>query len=106
MTTVVRGATLTAIPKPRTRNAGKKDLQYEFPTPGTAKRAKPAAAMSGPMIKGGFAPWRVIKPPDQGERKNIIRIRGRAAAPVAVAEYPCTWMRFMGKMKKKIPSAA
>src|SRR5579864_4718302 len=30
----------------------------------------------------------------------------RAAAPAAVAEYPCTWIRFIGKMKKKIPSAA
>ena len=30
---------------------------------------------------------------------------GKAAAPVAVAEYFCTWIKFIENRKKKIPSA-
>src|SRR5215470_6141805 len=106
MTTVVRGATLTLIPKPRTTNAGKNVVQYDPPIEGTANSAKPVAAIIGPTISGSFEPYRVTRPPDQRERKNMSRMRGSAAAPAAVAEYPCTWIRFIGKMKKKMPSAA
>src|SRR6266481_6559155 len=34
------------------------------------------------------------------------KTNGRTAAPAAVAEYPCTWIRFIGNRKKKIPMAA
>src|ERR1700688_2205255 len=47
-----------------------------------------------------------MSPPDQRERRNISRIKGRMAAPVAVAEYPWTWIKFNGNRKKKIPMAA
>src|ERR1700730_18912409 len=47
-----------------------------------------------------------MSPPDQRERTNISRIKGRRAAPVAVVEYPWTWIRFNGNKKKKIPIAA
>ena len=73
---------------------------------GRANKRKPAAAMSGPTISGIFGPKRATSPPDQRDRKNISKIIGKAAAPVAVAEYFCTWIKFMGKRKKKIPSAA
>src|ERR1700692_1363095 len=33
-------------------------------------------------------------------------IKGRIDAPAAVGEYPCTWIRFKGNKKKKIPIAA
>jgi hypothetical protein len=33
-------------------------------------------------------------------------MNGSAAAPVAVVEYPCTWIKFNGNKKKKLPTAA
>ena len=51
-----------------------------------AKAANPEAAISGPMIRGSLGPYRETRPPDQRERRNISRIKGREAAPVAVAE--------------------
>ena len=71
-----------------------------------ANRAKPNAAITGPMISGSLGPYRATRPPDQRESMNISRIRGSTAAPVAVAEYPWTWIRFNGNRKKKIPIAA
>src|SRR5260370_700696 len=62
--------------------------------------------MSGPIISGPLEPWRATSPPDQRERKNSSKIKGRTAAPAAVAEYPWTWIRFKGNKKKKIPIAA
>ena len=56
ITVVVSGATLMAMPTPSTSTAGKKVLQYEPPTVGLAKRAKPAAATNGPTISGRLAP--------------------------------------------------
>src|ERR1700733_4740873 len=52
MTTVVSGATLIAIPNPRTVNAGKNPDQKPAPTSGTAQRTKPIAAINGPTISG------------------------------------------------------
>ena len=66
----------------------------------------PAAAMRGPAINGALGPYRVTRPPDHRDRKNINRIKGSAAAPVLVGEYLCTWIRFIGNRKKKIPRAA
>jgi hypothetical protein len=86
ITAVVKGATLTAMPMPSTNTAGKKVVQYAPPIPGLAKSAKPAAAMSGPIVNGSFAPNRAMSPPDQRESKKISRIRGSSAAPAAVAE--------------------
>src|ERR1700733_12655185 len=90
ITTVVRGAMVTAIPEPRITNAGKNESQYSAPTPGTANSENPAAAISGPTIKGALAPYRVTRPPDHRESENTRKMSGRAAAPVAVGEYPCT----------------
>src|SRR5450432_611897 len=73
---------------------------------GTANRMKPKATTIGPTISGPRDPWWATSPPDQRERRNISRIRGRTAAPVAVVEYPWTWIRFKGYKKKKIPIAA
>ncbi len=56
MTTVVSGATLIAMPRPRTIKPGKKPIQYRAPTSGTVKRRNPAAAISGPTISGTFGP--------------------------------------------------
>src|SRR5262249_3048718 len=41
-------------------------------------------------------------PPDQRERINTSKMKGRNAAPASVAVYPCTWIRFNGK-KNNIP---
>jgi hypothetical protein len=48
----------------------------------------------------------VTRPPDQRDKKKMSKIIGRAAAPVAVAEYFCIWIKFKGNRKKKTPSAA
>jgi len=47
-----------------------------------------------------------MSPPDQRDSKNMSNIIGKEAAPVAVAEYFCIWIKFKGKRKKKIPNAA
>src|SRR5260370_20107612 len=62
--------------------------------------------MSGPIISGPLEPWRATSPPDHRERRNSNKIKGRSAAPAAVAEYPWTWIKFKGIKKKKIPIAA
>ncbi len=56
ITVVVSGATLIAIPSPSTITAGKYVAQYEPPIPGLANSANPAAAISGPITSGFFAP--------------------------------------------------
>ena len=56
MTAVVSGATVPDIPNPRTSMPGKNVVQYEPPVPGTANRAKPAAAIRGPMISAHLTP--------------------------------------------------
>ena len=101
ITTVVRGATVTAIPKPSTTNAPKKSFQYEPPTPGCVKSRNPAATIRGPMTSGFLGPYLATSPPDQRERKNIQRISGSAAAPALVAEYFWIWIRLSGNTKKK-----
>jgi hypothetical protein len=43
------------IPNPSTTIAGKNVVQYEPSVPGMAKRIKPVAATSGPMMSGSLA---------------------------------------------------
>src|SRR5271163_5339189 len=86
ITAVVSGATLIAIPTPKTTTAGKNVLQYEPPIPGREKSAKPAAATSGPTVSGNRAPYRATSPPDQRESTKTNRISGSKAAPAWVAE--------------------
>jgi len=63
ITVVVSGATLVAMPSPRTTTAGKKVVQYDPPTAGRANSANAAAAISGPMMSGRRAPYRLTSPP-------------------------------------------
>jgi hypothetical protein len=86
ITAVVSGATLIAIPMPKTTTAGKNVLQYEPPIPGREKSAKPAAATTVPTVSGNLAPYRATSPPDQRESMKISRISGSSAAPAWVAE--------------------
>ena len=51
-----------------------------------AKAAKPAAAMSGPIINGRRGPTWSTSRPAQRDSTNMIRMKGRSAAPAAVAE--------------------
>src|ERR1700684_3437881 len=85
ITAVVSGATLIAIPTPKTTTAGKNVLQYEPPIPGLRKSANPAAATNDPIVSGSFAPYRTTSPPDQRERTKINKIIGTRAAPASVA---------------------
>src|SRR5579859_5209512 len=71
MTRVVRGATLTVIPNPNISIAGKYVIQYDPPTPESAKRTKPPAAKRGPAMRGFRGPYRSTRPPDQRESRNI-----------------------------------
>src|SRR6202051_4932395 len=86
ITAVVSGATLIAIPMPKTTTAGKNVLQYEPPIPGLEKSAKPAAATSVPTVSGSLAPYRATCPPDQREGREDSRMSGSRAAPAWVAE--------------------
>jgi hypothetical protein len=106
ITVVVSGATVTAIPNPRTLTAGRNVAQYEPPTAGRANAANPAAAISGPATSGGLGPNRSTSLPAQRDSTNMIRMNGSSAAPAAAAPYPCTWMRFSGKKYSPPPSAA
>src|SRR5579863_7191382 len=65
MTSVVKGATLTVIPRPNVSTAGKYVVQYDPPTPGRRKRAKPPAAIKGPTMRGLRDPYRAARPPAQ-----------------------------------------
>src|SRR5678815_4619056 len=76
ITVVVSGATLVAIPKPRTVIAGKKVVQYWPSVEGSAKRAKPIATIRDPNTRGRFAPYRSASPPDHRDSKNIRRMNG------------------------------
>jgi hypothetical protein len=57
---------------------------------------KPAAASSGPTNRGALAPNVPIRPPDQRESVNMSKTNGSNAAPAAVEEYSCTWIRTNG----------
>src|SRR5882757_3723362 len=58
------------------------------------------------MTRGNRGPRRLTSPPDHRESTKTSRIMGRLAAPAAVAEYLCIWIRFNGSTKKNTPSAA
>src|SRR5437773_4113675 len=58
-----------------------------------------------PIFRGSLAPKRSTRPPDQRESRKRTRTNGRLAAPAAVAEYPCAWMRSSGRKKKAPPRA-
>src|SRR5579859_1886419 len=81
ITAVVSGATLMAIPTPRTATAGKKVVQYEPSLPDRRKSANPDAATKGPIISGSLAPYRATSPPDHRESIKISTIKGSNAAP-------------------------
>src|SRR5918993_1072850 len=83
---VVSGAMTNDIPSPSTTTAGKNVVQYEPSVPGTAKRTKPVAATSGPMMSGNLAPYRVTKPPAPREIRNVMMTNGTNELPAAVAE--------------------
>ena len=86
MTTVVRGATLIAMPKPSTTKRAKKLFQYEPPIPGIANIGKARGCDQRTDDQGQLGTVTGYSPPDERERKNINRIRGSAAAPASVAE--------------------
>src|SRR6266852_5614087 len=93
MIAVVSGATVMVMPRPITTTAGKKVIQKllgPLVMPGTAKRVKPSAVMTGPTTSGSFAPKRFTKPPAQRESRNMIRLNGTKAAPAKVGVYPWT----------------
>src|SRR5215212_1947157 len=83
---VVSGAMTNDIPSPSTTTAGKNVVQYEPVVPGMAKRTKPVAAITGPMMSGSLAPYRVTKPPAHRDIRNVMMTNGRKAPPAAVAE--------------------
>src|SRR6185295_2863860 len=81
ITVVVSGATVTAMPSPRTTTAGKNVVQYEPPIPGRAYNATPSAAMAGPIVSGSRLPTRATRPPDHRDNANMISGKGSSAAP-------------------------
>ena len=86
MTVVVRGATVIAMPNPTTTIGSKNATQYELVTPDAAKRAKPAATIVGPKIRGTRAPTRSSSPPDQRDSTPMMMVNGRNTVPANVAE--------------------
>src|SRR5215470_19069324 len=82
---VVSGATTIVIPNPSTTTAGKNVVQYEPPMPGLAYKARPRAAMIGPMVNGSRLPTLVTRPPDHRDNRSISTENGNSAAPAAVA---------------------
>ncbi len=54
--------------------------------PGQASSASPAAEIAGPATSGKRAPNRSSNPPDQRDSAPRMRVKGRKAAPVSVAE--------------------
>jgi len=79
MTTVVRGATLTAIPKPRHHERREMISSNLLPGgPGMAKRTKPVAAISGPVTIGGLRPvMRAIRQTSAKERMSAVLTAAR-----------------------------
>src|SRR5688572_3672346 len=57
------------------------------------------------MMRGNFAPTRLINPPAHRERRDKMRMNGTKAAPAAVAEYPCTCCKLNGRKKLNAASA-
>jgi hypothetical protein len=84
MTAVDNGATKTQKPNARTTSPGKKVVQYEPPTEGRARNARPHPASDDPTINGSFAPYRVMRPPAQRETRKSRTGNGTMAAPAAV----------------------
>ena len=75
-TAVVRGATVIAIPSPRTIIGGR-NIQYAVAPAALPSNAKPTPAIAGPSIKGARVPKRSAKPPDQRDNSARITVKGR-----------------------------
>src|ERR1700722_20566326 len=68
-TAVVSGATLIAIPNPRTVVEPRK-AQYESPPTDHANSPNPKAAIVGPITRGNRAPKRSSSPPDHRDNNT------------------------------------
>jgi hypothetical protein len=83
MTTVVRGATLMAIPN-QARRFRLKMLSSSFLQRKALRVAQRRLLQQKDRVSGGrLAPYRATSEPDHRERKNIIKMNGSSAAPFA-----------------------
>ena len=83
ITVVVSGATVVAMPRPRTSRPGKYADQYVPPLWRSASSAKPPPAMIGPTISSGREPMRSASAPVNRDSSDIVATIGSSAAPAS-----------------------
>jgi hypothetical protein len=85
-TAAVSGATVIISPMPKTTTAGRTASRYDAPGVMRAINAKPAAAISGPIVMGSRGPVRSAMAPAHGEPISMMTVVGNVARPAANAE--------------------